>query len=75
MSAAPACDSRDHRNLRRRYGRDAGSGVGAPVYARHRPERTLFYQLVQKYFPAFKVHLAAQGRGLPGYKASTSNDR
>ncbi len=45
MSATPACVSRDRSPLRC-YGRDAGSGVGAPVYARHRPERTLFYQLV-----------------------------
>jgi len=41
--------------------RDAG------CYQRHRPERTLLYQLVEEYYPAFKAHLAAQGRGLPGY--------
>ncbi len=48
-------------------GRDASTGDGAPVYARHRPERTLLYQLVQEYYPAFKAHLAAQGTALPGY--------
>ena len=45
-------------------GREAGSGV-APPYVRHRPERTLLYQLVEEYFPAFKAHLAAQGSSLP----------
>ena len=36
-------------------------------YERHRPERTLLYQLVQEYYPAFQAHLAAQGTGLPRY--------
>ena len=36
-------------------------------YERHRPERTLLYQLVQEYYPAFKAHLEAQGTGLPRY--------
>ena len=39
-------------------GREASSGVGAPVYTRHRPERTLLYQLVQEYYPAFNLHCA-----------------
>jgi len=34
------------------------------VRVHHRPERTLLYQLVEDYYPAFKTHLAAQG--LPG---------
>lgn len=46
-------------------GREAGSGVVAPPYVRHRPERTLLYQLVEEYFPAFKAYLAAQGSFLP----------
>ncbi len=54
--------------------RDAGSGLGAPLYARHRPERTLLYQLVQEYYPAFKAHLAAQGRTLPGYVEQAFED-
>ncbi len=66
MSATPACVSRD-RSPRRCDGRDARSGLGAPLYVRHRPERTLLYQLVQEYYPAFKAHLAAQGKALPGY--------
>ena len=48
-------------------GREASSGVGGAVYVRHRPERTLLYQLVEEYYPAFKAHLAAQGTSLPGY--------
>ena len=48
-------------------GREASPGVGAPVYERHRPERTLLYQLVDTYYPALRAHLAAQGRELPGY--------
>ena len=48
-------------------GREASPGVGAPVYERHRPERTLLYQVVQEYYPALKAHLAAQGAELPAY--------
>ncbi len=66
MAATPACVSPDRSPLRR-CGSDASSDVGAAVYARHRPERTLLYQLVQEYYPALKAHLAAQGRALPGY--------
>ena len=39
-------------------GREASAGSGATRYARHRPERTLLYQLVQEYYPALKAHLA-----------------
>jgi len=48
-------------------GTDARSGVGVQPYVRHRPERTLLYQLVEEYYPAFNAHLAAQGTDLPGY--------
>ena len=48
-------------------GREASPGVAAPPYVRHRPERTLLYQLVDEYYPSFKAHLAAQGEALPGY--------
>jgi ribosomal protein S27E len=34
---------------------------------RHRPERTLLYQLIEEHCPTFKAHMAAQGAGLPGY--------
>jgi len=46
-------------------GKDAwGGGSG---YARGRPEHTLLYQLVERYYPAFVAQLAAQGRTLAGY--------
>jgi ribosomal protein S27E len=48
-------------------GREASSGVGAFVYARHRPERTLLYQLVEEYYPELQAQLAARGTALPGY--------
>ena len=48
-------------------GREASPDSGAARYERHRPERTLLYQLVQEYYPAFKAHLAAQGTAVPGY--------
>ena len=48
-------------------GRESSPGVGASYYARHHPERTLLYQLVQEYYPAFVSHLAVQGTVLPDY--------
>jgi len=48
-------------------GREASPGGGAFRYARHRPERTLLYQIVEAYYPAFVSHLAARGTALPGY--------
>ncbi len=48
-------------------GREASAGEGAVRYARHRPERTLLYQLVKEYYPAFVSAMAAQGTALPAY--------
>ena len=45
-------------------GRDA---AGAVDYARHRPEQTLLYQLVEEHYPAFVALREAQGRPLPAY--------
>jgi len=39
----------------------------AVVYVRHRPETTLFYQVVQEYWPEFQAELASQGKNLPAY--------
>jgi len=50
-----------------RAGREASASVAASVYERHRPQRTLLYQLVEEYYPALKAHLSAQGSALPGY--------
>jgi ribosomal protein S27E len=43
------------------------ASVVAPVYERHRPEKTLLYQLVEQHYPAFVTQLAAQGKVLPDY--------
>jgi ribosomal protein S27E len=48
-------------------GREARAGDGVPGYQRHRPERTLLYQLVQQYYPVFADLMVAQGRPLPEY--------
>ena len=48
-------------------GRGASASVGARVYVLHRPERTLLYQLVEAYYPAFLSQLPAEGTALPGY--------
>ena len=48
-------------------GREASPDGGASQYTRHRPERTLLYQLVQEYYPALVTHLAGQGKDVPGY--------
>ena len=49
-------------------GKDARAGVArAGQYARHRPEQTLLYQLVEAHYPAFVEHLAARERTLPAH--------
>ena len=40
-------------------GKEARSGAGALGYERHRPERTLLYQLVEEYYHAFMALLPA----------------
>ena len=47
-------------------GKDASAGAArAGEYARHRPEQTLLYQLIEAHYPAFIEHLAARERTLP----------
>ncbi len=48
-------------------GKDASPAGGAVRYARHRPETTLLYQLVDAYYPAFADQMAARGTPLPEY--------
>jgi len=48
-------------------GREASPGDGVFRYERHRPERTLLYQLVEEYSPVFGKQWAAQGKVLPDY--------
>jgi len=45
----------------------ATAQAAEPTYARHAPERTLLYALVQAHYPGFIAHLAAQDRSLPEY--------
>ncbi len=40
-----------------------------PGYARHRPDATLLYQLVEQHYPAFRAQRAEAGRPLPRYVA------
>lgn len=41
--------------------------VDPPGYARHRPEATLLYQLVERHYPEFVTAREATGRPLPTY--------
>lgn len=48
-------------------GREARPGESALRYVRHRPERTLLYQLIKKYYPVFETQCALENRVLPDY--------
>ncbi len=49
-------------------GKDAVAGAARTgEYARHRPEQTLLYQLVEAHYPAFVEHLAVRERTLPAH--------
>lgn len=41
--------------------------IDPPGYARHRPEATLLYQLVERHYPAFRELRSEAGRPLPDY--------
>lgn len=43
------------------------ASVGVPGYERHRPEKTLLYQLVEQHYPAYVTQLATDGKVLPDY--------
>jgi len=47
--------------------RNASADPGAFRYQRHRPEKTLLYQLVSRHYPVFRQQLAEDGRVLPDY--------
>ena len=49
----------------RAAGAAATALAAAPTYARHVPERTLLYALVQAHYPDFIARLAAEDRSLP----------
>ena len=48
--------------------------ANSPRYQRHQPEQTLLYQLVEKYYPAFLQHQAAEGRSLPAHVQQEFSD-
>jgi hypothetical protein len=37
----------------------------SPPYKRHRPEQTLLYQIIERYYPEFRDVMAMQGKPLP----------
>ncbi len=39
---------------------------GARRYERHRPEKTLLYQIIDEYYPQFLFLMEQQGRSIPG---------
>jgi hypothetical protein len=41
--------------------------IDPPGYARHRPEATLLYKLVERHYPELVAVRAAAGRPLPNY--------
>jgi hypothetical protein len=45
----------------------------AGEYARHQPEQTLLYQLVETYYPRFVEHLAVRERALPAHVVRNTN--
>ena len=49
-------------------GKKASAGIErAARYARHRPEQTLLYPIVQAHCPVFLAALASRDRSLPNY--------
>ena len=54
------------------HGREAAGGL---AYARHRPEETRLYRLVEQYYPAFVEHLAEQGMSLPAIPPNPRSGR
>ncbi len=38
-----------------------------PPYRRHRPEQTLLYQIVKRFYPEFRDVMAAQSKSLPAH--------
>jgi ribosomal protein S27E len=52
------------------YRQPAPNGVLAREtmqYTRHQPEKTLLYQVIEEYYPAFLSHLSESGKTLPQY--------
>jgi ribosomal protein S27E len=45
-------------------------GDGKVKYERHKPEQTLLYQIIEKYYPQFLRHMGQQDKYLPKYVRS-----
>ena len=45
--------------------KEASATSQFPHYERHRPEQTLLYRLVERYYPLFVDVRESQGRALP----------
>jgi hypothetical protein len=43
---------------------------GTVKYERHKPEQTLLYQIIEKYYPQFLSHMGQQDKCLPKYVRS-----
>jgi ribosomal protein S27E len=43
---------------------------GTVKYERHKPEQTLLYQIIEKYYPQFLSHMGKQDKYLPKYVRS-----
>ncbi len=44
------------------------------LYQRHQPERTLLYQIVERYYPEFRDMMTCQGKALPLYVQQEFDD-
>ena len=44
--------------------------TGMLKYQRHKPEQTLLYQIIEKYYPQFLTHMGQQDKGLSKYVRS-----
>lgn len=47
--------------------RKATESPNGVSYHRHRPESTLLYRIIDRYYPVFRDQMAAGGKPLPGY--------
>ncbi len=45
----------------------SAEGDVSPGYERHRPEKTLLYQVIEQHYPDFLSEMEAQDRPLPNY--------
>jgi ribosomal protein S27E len=51
-----------------------GHALGHATYERHRPEQTLLYQLIERYWPEFQSYISDTGRCLPRHVAREFNE-